>query len=71
MSTPKLRKKWMKFDIFETDADLSVRVVNSNLGNLAEFGMVESSLELKNLVITRDQNISFFVCSSLNHIPTR
>ena len=61
----------MKFDILETDTDLSVCVVDANLGNLAEFGMVESSLELKNFVVTRDQNISFFECSSLNHIPTR
>ena len=61
----------MKFDILETDTDFSVCVVDANLGNLAEFGMVESSLELKNFVITRDQNISFFECSSLNHIPTR
>ena len=61
----------MKFDILETNADLSVRVVDANFGNLAKLRMVESSLELKNFVVARDQNISFFECSSLNHIPTR
>ena len=52
LSTPKLRKKWMKFDILETDTDDSVCPVRANLGNRAECWMVERADELEDFVVS-------------------
>ncbi len=72
LSTPKLRKKWMKFDILETDTDNSVCPVRANLGNRAECWMVEWANELEDFFVSWNKAIAFLELWSyflnLNHV---
>ena len=56
-------KKGVKFYILEADANLAIGVVWANHGDHAEIFMLDGLNELKDLVVSRDENIAFLEVS--------
>jgi hypothetical protein len=55
----------MKFDIFKTNAFVSVRAIDAHLSNLSKFGVIKLTYILEDFIIARKKDIAlleFWFC---------